>query len=276
MLQLEQGRLLARRQFLQTLTLDLGLGQRQPFLLQQLHQLLNRLLLQLQMFAQAHRHLPLIGPRSFDGFTHAGGEAVKDQIGADLIRPTGNRLAHRRDYIHVHIRRTLNTRLGTAAGNLHAIIGGAVLLVVVAAAGVLGYLSSAVYTPKAQVESYLSALVDGEAEAAGELFLPTDGTPVLFSDEIYRAATNRITEYEITNVETYGTRAGVTADVTQNGRIGRLDHDGFAVDVVHTYGNCPKYIQLRPVDAIARKPGTLAERSTGLDATAQAMIRNPG
>lgn len=101
---------------------------------------------------------------------------------------------------------------------LVAIIGGAVLLVVVAAAGVLGYLSSAVYTPKAQVESYLSALVDGEAEAAGEMFLPTDGTPVLFSDEIYRAATNRITEYEITNVETYGTRAGVTADVTQNGR----------------------------------------------------------
>jgi predicted pyridoxine 5'-phosphate oxidase superfamily flavin-nucleotide-binding protein len=59
-----------------------------------------------------------------------------------------------------------------------------------------------------------------------------------------------------------------------NGRIASLGHDGFAVDVVHTYGNCPKYIQLRPVDAIARKPGTLAERSTGLDAAAQALIRN--
>lgn len=43
-----------------------------------------------------------------------------------------------------------------------------------------------------------------------------------------------------------------------NGRVGALDHEGFSVDVVHTYGNCPKYIQLRPVDGIARKPGNVA------------------
>lgn len=59
-----------------------------------------------------------------------------------------------------------------------------------------------------------------------------------------------------------------------NGRIGGLDHEGFSVEVVHTYGNCPKYIQLRPVEAIARKPGTLVERLSGLDAAAQALIRN--
>ncbi|MBX7277428.1 pyridoxamine 5'-phosphate oxidase family protein [Pseudomonas sp. ERGC3:01] len=59
-----------------------------------------------------------------------------------------------------------------------------------------------------------------------------------------------------------------------NGCIGRLDREGFSVDVVHTFGNCPKYIQLRPIDAIARKPGTLAERSNSLDDTARAMIRN--
>ena len=59
-----------------------------------------------------------------------------------------------------------------------------------------------------------------------------------------------------------------------NGRIGTLDHDGFAVDVVHTFGNCPKYIQLRPVDAIARKPGNDVERSDSLDAAAQTLIRN--
>lgn len=58
-----------------------------------------------------------------------------------------------------------------------------------------------------------------------------------------------------------------------NGRIGAIEHDGFAVDVVHTYGNCPKYIQLRPVDSIARKPGTLAERAGGLDDDARALIR---
>ncbi|MBJ2245112.1 pyridoxamine 5'-phosphate oxidase family protein [Pseudomonas haemolytica] len=59
-----------------------------------------------------------------------------------------------------------------------------------------------------------------------------------------------------------------------NGRIGSLDHDGFAVDVVHTFGNCPKYIQLRPVAGVARKPGDTAECSTSLDAAAQTLIRN--
>jgi predicted pyridoxine 5'-phosphate oxidase superfamily flavin-nucleotide-binding protein len=59
-----------------------------------------------------------------------------------------------------------------------------------------------------------------------------------------------------------------------NGRIGSLGHEGFSVDVVHTFGNCPKYIQLRPVEAIARKPATLAEHLNGLDEAAQTMIRN--
>jgi hypothetical protein len=59
-----------------------------------------------------------------------------------------------------------------------------------------------------------------------------------------------------------------------NGRIGALDREGFSVDVVHTFGNCPKYIQLRPVDSIARKPGTLAERFNSLDDAARAVIRS--
>ncbi|CRM31240.1 pyridoxamine 5'-phosphate oxidase, FMN-binding family [Pseudomonas sp. 28 E 9] len=59
-----------------------------------------------------------------------------------------------------------------------------------------------------------------------------------------------------------------------NGRIGAVDHEGFAVDVVHSFGNCPKYIQLRPVDTIARKPANVAERSDSLDGADQHMIRN--
>lgn len=58
-----------------------------------------------------------------------------------------------------------------------------------------------------------------------------------------------------------------------NGRVAALDREGFSVDVVHTYGNCPKYIQLRPVDSIARKPGTVVERFDGLDDAATMMIR---
>ena len=59
-----------------------------------------------------------------------------------------------------------------------------------------------------------------------------------------------------------------------NGRISALDHAGFSVDVMHSFGNCPKYIQLRPVDSIARKPGTEVERANRLDDAGQAMIRN--
>ncbi|OCW27631.1 flavin-nucleotide-binding protein [Pseudomonas aylmerensis] len=59
-----------------------------------------------------------------------------------------------------------------------------------------------------------------------------------------------------------------------NGRIGSLGHEGFSIEVVHTYGNCPKYIQLRPVVGVARRPDTRVERLDGLDAAAHAMIRN--
>ena len=59
-----------------------------------------------------------------------------------------------------------------------------------------------------------------------------------------------------------------------NGRVAALDHEGFSVQVVHTFGNCPKYIQLRPVEGIARKPGTQVERSGSLDEAAQTLIRN--
>jgi predicted pyridoxine 5'-phosphate oxidase superfamily flavin-nucleotide-binding protein len=58
-----------------------------------------------------------------------------------------------------------------------------------------------------------------------------------------------------------------------NGRIAALDHAGFSVDVVHTFGNCPKYIQLRPVDGIARKPGSVAARTDSLDDGARTLIR---
>ena len=59
-----------------------------------------------------------------------------------------------------------------------------------------------------------------------------------------------------------------------NGRVGSLGHAGFSVDVVHTFGNCPKYIQRRPVEGIARKPGILVEPLNGLDDAAQDLIRN--
>ena len=44
-----------------------------------------------------------------------------------------------------------------------------------------------------------------------------------------------------------------------NGRVGSLGHAGFSVDVVHTFGNCPKYIQQRTVvpAATVSAPGSV-------------------
>jgi predicted pyridoxine 5'-phosphate oxidase superfamily flavin-nucleotide-binding protein len=61
-----------------------------------------------------------------------------------------------------------------------------------------------------------------------------------------------------------------------NGTIGATAADGFAVNVVHTFGNCPKYIQLRAVDPGSqglRSPNAVAQRSNALDEATRAMIR---
>ncbi|MBK5438562.1 pyridoxamine 5'-phosphate oxidase family protein [Pseudomonas sp. TH32] len=62
-----------------------------------------------------------------------------------------------------------------------------------------------------------------------------------------------------------------------NGVVASAGADGFAVEVVHTFGNCPKYIQLRAVapDASGRRPAEGAvQRANSLDDAARAVIRN--
>lgn len=62
-----------------------------------------------------------------------------------------------------------------------------------------------------------------------------------------------------------------------NGVVGTAGSGGFAVNVVHTFGNCPKYIQLRAVE-----PGRqgrhgaegAVQRANSLDDAARTMIRN--
>ncbi|MDG9924747.1 MULTISPECIES: pyridoxamine 5'-phosphate oxidase family protein [unclassified Pseudomonas] len=49
-----------------------------------------------------------------------------------------------------------------------------------------------------------------------------------------------------------------------NGRARHLDEGGFAVDVHESFGNCPKYIQVRRWQAEPREPGPL-EQGEGLD-----------
>jgi predicted pyridoxine 5'-phosphate oxidase superfamily flavin-nucleotide-binding protein len=61
-----------------------------------------------------------------------------------------------------------------------------------------------------------------------------------------------------------------------NGRITELDDQGFSVEVEHSYGNCPQYIQLRALRQISL-PVPLEsrpiERLQALDEAAVAMIR---
>lgn len=62
-----------------------------------------------------------------------------------------------------------------------------------------------------------------------------------------------------------------------NGVIGAAGVDGFTVAVVHTFGNCPKYIQLRAVDPGARGQRAakgIVRRANSLDDADRALIRS--
>jgi len=62
-----------------------------------------------------------------------------------------------------------------------------------------------------------------------------------------------------------------------NGVVGTAGVDGFAVDVVHTFGNCPKYIQLRALDPEGSGPRSaagLVQRAHSLEEADRAAIRN--
>lgn len=76
-------------------------------------------------------------------------------------------------------------------------------------------LSSQLADPKDRAEEYLDALVDGDVEAVTTLS-EIDGdeaSEVFLTDAVYAAAGDRITGYEITDVEESGDSATVTVDL---------------------------------------------------------------
>ncbi|MCQ1951870.1 hypothetical protein [Arthrobacter sp. zg-Y238] len=106
------------------------------------------------------------------------------------------------------------------------IIAGSVaagLLVILGVGGFFGYkhLSETTYSPRVQAEEYLQALVDADVERAMEM-APASGDEKdqldysLMTNEIYSKATDRISGFEVTNVEVNddGT-ADVSVDVKQ-------------------------------------------------------------
>lgn len=58
-----------------------------------------------------------------------------------------------------------------------------------------------------------------------------------------------------------------------NGRVGGITEAGFTVDVVQSFGNCPKYIQPRPHRRVAReRPAGLREETSRLGREALVLI----
>ncbi|WP_370247795.1 hypothetical protein [Nocardioides sp.] len=99
------------------------------------------------------------------------------------------------------------------------VVGGLGLAAVVT----VNVVGSTVYTPEKAAEAYLDALVDGDVATALELapiedredLFGGDDAPstALLTDEVYRAAADRITGYEITDVEEFGGSVEVSVDL---------------------------------------------------------------
>lgn len=84
-------------------------------------------------------------------------------------------------------------------------------LVAIIAVNVVG---ATAYSPEHQARAYLDALVRGDVARAVEI-APVDGdaSSALLTQEVYAAAEDRITGYDITKVETHGSSATVTVDL---------------------------------------------------------------
>ena len=100
---------------------------------------------------------------------------------------------------------------------LLAVLGGVLVLLLIAAIATYSYLARNVYGAEGVVDEYLAALKDGDAEKAVELLPAGEGLEtVLLTNEVYQAAGNRISDYTITGFD--GFNGGVvTADVTRAG-----------------------------------------------------------
>lgn len=80
---------------------------------------------------------------------------------------------------------------------------------------VVSVVGSSAYSPESYAEDYLDALVEGDAERAAELSPVDDdeAADALLTNEVYEAAGDRITGYEITDLQEFGDTVTVTVDL---------------------------------------------------------------
>ena len=102
---------------------------------------------------------------------------------------------------------------------LIAIIVGALILLAVLATVAFSVLSRTVFGPDNQAEDLLRSVTDGNASQAAEIANPnvSSGQRALLTDDVYGAAQNRISSYELKDTTIDGNRATVNATVTQDG-----------------------------------------------------------
>ncbi len=100
-----------------------------------------------------------------------------------------------------------------------AILVGAGLAVVVAGAIAVSVIGSTFYTPEKAAQTYVDAIADGDVDAvAASLPDGEDYSPLLLTDEVYDAATERPTDYTVGEVTTLGDSAMV--EVRAEGGVG--------------------------------------------------------
>lgn len=88
------------------------------------------------------------------------------------------------------------------ARRLSAVVG-AVLAAVVAMIALLVWLSANRFSPEARAVNYLDAVVAADVEEALR-HAPVSGDPTLLTEEVYRAAEERIVDYDVIDVEQHG------------------------------------------------------------------------
>lgn len=100
------------------------------------------------------------------------------------------------------------------------IVGGSTVAVIaillIAGAVVKNQLASTTYSAETRAEEYLSAIVNGDADRALRLWAPnvTSAERVLLTSDIYAAAENRPTAYEVTGLDEFEGVVDVSAQLT--------------------------------------------------------------
>ena len=99
-----------------------------------------------------------------------------------------------------------------------AIIGGAVVAVVVGSVVAVSVVNASLYSPEKVAQKYLDAVADGDVTTALEIAPLSDVETTLLTDEIYGAAADRPTSYSLGESTTFG--GAMFVEVEAEGGVG--------------------------------------------------------